>query len=111
MSFLPHTCECYICHREITDALRSAQIEKETLTITSTWGEKEEDNRHYPPYKITEFSGPEECRLKAHHTGDGWLLYVMDRHGKTIAYLAWPKNWPEILSKFQIGRFGFEVEP
>ena len=62
-------------------------------------------------YTHVVYDPPEECILKAHHTGDAWLLYVEDKHSNTIAYLAWPKNWPDSLNTFQIGRYGFEVEP
>lgn len=155
MSIFPHTCECYICHREMEDVLREAQSHKNAKTLASlvvkNMTEKEalktdatEKAQRFlktsglsklafnepeyleaieviralmrtnddPSGKIWDAACiPEECKLKAHHTGDAWLLYVEDRHGKTIAYLTWPKNWPENVSEVEVRGCGFEIEP
>lgn len=52
---------------------------------------------------------PEDGRLVAHHTGDGWALSVETRGGETIAYLEWPEQWPETLKASQLKEYGFEV--
>lgn len=56
---------------------------------------------------------PEECKLIAVHTGDGWSLEVHQNAGdiddELVAYLAWPKQWPEIVSSKQLEVMGFEV--
>jgi len=51
---------------------------------------------------------PEDCQLVACHTGEGWLLSVEDRAGKTVAYLAWPFG-ATIKSSAELQRCGFET--
>jgi hypothetical protein len=51
----------------------------------------------------------ENCKLTAHHTGDGWSLAVEDRHGNVIAYLEWPESWPGIVDSNFLARSGFEI--
>ena len=47
------------------------------------------------PVGVTEV--PEDCKLVAHHTGDGWVLAVEDKRlsGNVLYYLAWPASWPQ----------------
>jgi hypothetical protein len=52
---------------------------------------------------------PEGCKLVAHDTGDGWALMVESRKGETVAYLDWPKIWPEVMAAKDLRRIGFEV--
>ena len=52
---------------------------------------------------------PEECTLVAVHTGDAWHLTVEDRSGEGVAFLEWPKSWPETVNGDQLKAFGFEV--
>ena len=52
---------------------------------------------------------PENCRLVAHNTGDGWALVVENRDRDVVCYLAWPKNWPDWLTAADLECFGFEV--
>jgi hypothetical protein len=52
---------------------------------------------------------PEECVLTAHNTGDGWCLAVEDRKENVVAYLRWPKAWPETIDKSSLEKFGFEI--
>ena len=50
---------------------------------------------------------PENCKLIAAHTGDGWSLEVHNEHG-AIAMLAWPESWPETMTTKQLEAAGFE---
>lgn len=52
---------------------------------------------------------PEECRLEAHHTGDGWSLAAVDKNGEVVCYLAFPKAWGESINSNQLRSYGFEV--
>jgi len=52
---------------------------------------------------------PEECRLEAHNTGDGWILAAVNREGEVVCYLAWPKSWPETMTGKELTASGFEV--
>lgn len=51
---------------------------------------------------------PEDCRLTYHDTGDGFALCVENRRGEVVAYLAWPKAWPKIVSSEFVEECGFE---
>jgi len=52
---------------------------------------------------------PEGCWLIAFDTGEGWALAVEDEHRNTVAYLAWPKVWPERVTRQKLWECGFEV--
>jgi hypothetical protein len=52
---------------------------------------------------------PENCKLVAHNTGDGWFLGVQTAEGDDVCELAWPKKVPWSLTAADLERFGFEV--
>lgn len=55
---------------------------------------------------------PENCKLTAHYTGDGWALCVeqSDSDGSDVlCYLEWPKQWPDSMSRAQLEKCGFEI--
>lgn len=52
---------------------------------------------------------PENCKLIALHTGDGWHLAVENQDGDEIAILAWPESWPGIMTDDDLTKCGFEV--
>jgi len=51
---------------------------------------------------------PENCKLIAHWTGEGWYLAVQDR-GRDIAILAYPEAWPESVDSNWLHANGFEI--
>lgn len=51
----------------------------------------------------------EECKLVAVDTGDGWSLEVHAPWGEVIAFLAWPKSWPETMTNIMLEAAGFEI--
>jgi hypothetical protein len=51
---------------------------------------------------------PENCKLVAAHTGEGWSLEVHGKNGETVALLAWPESWPSEMMAFDLKQFGFE---
>ena len=56
---------------------------------------------------------PEKCKLVAYHTGDAWSLEVHRNYGddddELVAYLDWPKTWPEYMKTETLKQFGFEI--
>lgn len=52
---------------------------------------------------------PENCKLIAIHTGDGWSLEVHDTNDELVAYLEWPKAWPAIMDTVTLETIGFET--
>jgi hypothetical protein len=54
---------------------------------------------------------PESCRLVAIDTGEGYALEVQDSTGETIAELAWPESWPDIVSPAYLTVAGFKILP
>lgn len=52
---------------------------------------------------------PENCKLIAHNTGDGWYLAVQDIPGEDIAILAWPWGDEEKKNAKQLEEYGFEI--
>lgn len=50
---------------------------------------------------------PENCKLVAAHTGDGWSLEV-HFNNNCIAYLGWPESWPASVDTAFLERAGFE---
>ena len=52
---------------------------------------------------------PENCKLTAAHTGDGWELAVVDSKQNLMALLDWPNAWPEIIGCEKLEEFGFEI--
>lgn len=59
--------------------------------------------------KVRLLKTPEGCRLKSHHTGDGWLLSVETAVGDVVAFLDWPQSWPEIVTANELKVYGFEI--
>jgi hypothetical protein len=59
--------------------------------------------------KCPDCDGPEDCKLVAEWTGEGWSLEVQTADGDTLALLAWPKAWPKTVGNSDLERFGFEV--
>jgi hypothetical protein len=51
---------------------------------------------------------PENCKLVAAHTGEGWSLEVHNKNGETVALLAWPESWHSEMMAFDLEQFGFE---
>jgi len=69
-------------------------------------------DRFQTNYNRCKIEIPENCKLAAHNTGDGWALAVEaggDYGGDVLCYLAWPKSWPETVSTEDLRRFGFEI--
>ena len=54
---------------------------------------------------------PEGCILIAVDTGGGYSLEVQAPNGKTIAELAWPDSWPEIVTPAYLTVAGFKILP
>lgn len=54
-------------------------------------------------------NAPEGCKLIADWAGEGWVLSVQNSDGDTIAYLAWPENWPEKMTSDELEKYGFEI--
>ena len=52
----------------------------------------------------------EDCKLVASYTGEGWTLEVHTNYGECIAYLTWPKSWPDEISDEKLKEFGFEIQ-
>jgi hypothetical protein len=52
---------------------------------------------------------PEDCKLIAHWTGDGWYLAVQNAQGEDIAILAWPDQWPEKMTENALNLAGFQI--
>lgn len=52
---------------------------------------------------------PENCKLVAAWSGDGWSLEVHNEAGNAVAILAWPEAWPEKLTNEQLEERGFDV--
>ncbi len=59
---------------------------------------------------------PEQCKLVAHHAGDGWVLSVeltsleaQDAGDATVAYLEWPAKWPKRMTTKKLEEYGFET--
>lgn len=57
-------------------------------------------------------SSPEDCKLVAVHDGCGesatWTLCVEDSDGEVVAYLKWPKAWPQSMTCEKLLAAGFE---
>ena len=53
---------------------------------------------------------PEECRLGAHHTGDGWALFVANADDDIVCYLAWPEKWPALVDTSFLIKAGFKID-
>jgi hypothetical protein len=51
---------------------------------------------------------PEDCKLIAHNTGDGWYLGVVDKDGDDIAILYWPYD-DQSKSAKELEAYGFEI--
>lgn len=58
--------------------------------------------------KVEAGSPPENCRLIAHATGDGWYLAVQDTTGNDIAILKWP-FLEERLTASKLQDHGFQI--
>ena len=54
---------------------------------------------------------PESCTLCAVDDGGCYVLEVLDSKGRVIAYLDWPKSWPEIVSPSYLTVAGFKIVP
>lgn len=52
---------------------------------------------------------PEDCKLVAHNTGDGWYLGVQTKDYEDICSLKWPDSWPETVSTAFLKTAGFEI--
>ena len=52
----------------------------------------------------------EDCKLVAAYMGDGYSLEVL-HNGEVIAYLSWPKSWPDKVTDSFLIQCGFEIEP
>ena len=53
---------------------------------------------------------PEDCTLVAIDTGHGYQLEVRDGD-HTLAILAWPESWPEVVSPAYLTVAGFKILP
>jgi len=52
---------------------------------------------------------PEDCKLVACWSGDGWVLEVCDTAGDCIALLKWPECFGKKQCEYQLEQKGFEI--
>ena len=52
---------------------------------------------------------PEECKLVAVHTGDGWSLEVIDQKDECVAILKWPERFGNFMTADDLQKQGFEI--
>lgn len=52
---------------------------------------------------------PEDCKLIAHNTGEGWYLAVQNPEGDDIAILKWPWGNNDKKNAKQLEEYGYEI--